>query len=176
MATANAELIIRAWHDLYVMLGTSSAALVGLLFVATSLHLGEVASNPAFRVRAYHLTLYLLTLVVEAVIVLVPQPVPILGVELFALNLVGLMLPLSTTYTYVYKRPDASHRGGVKMSGVVALTLGYLLGMAGGISLIKDNPWGMYIVTVSYTALLVTVVLRTWSILLGIEQAENVDT
>jgi hypothetical protein len=37
MATANAELIIRAWHDLYVMLGTSSAALVGLLFVATSL-------------------------------------------------------------------------------------------------------------------------------------------
>jgi hypothetical protein len=35
----------------------------------------------------------------------------------------------------------------------------------------------MYIVAVSYTALLVTVVLRTWSILLGIEQAEkNVDT
>jgi hypothetical protein len=95
MATANAELIIRAWHDLYVMLGTSSAALVGLLFVATSLHLGEVASNPAFRVRAYHLTLYLLTLVVEAVVVLVPQPVPFLGAELFALNLVGLMLPLA---------------------------------------------------------------------------------
>jgi len=175
MATANVELIIRAWHDLYVMLGTSSAALVGLLFVATSLHLGEVASNPAFRVRAYHLTLYLLTLVVEAVIILVPQPVPFLGVEVFALNLVGLILPLSTTYTYVYKRPDASHRGGVKMSGVVALSLGYLLGMAGGISLIKETSWGMYIVAVSYTALLVTVVLRTWSILLGIEQAENVD-
>jgi hypothetical protein len=175
MATVNAELIIRAWHDLYVMLGTSSAALVGLLFVATSLHLGEVASNPAFRVRAYHLTLYLLTLVVEAVIVLVPQPVPFLGVEVFALNLVGLILPLSTTYAYVYKRPHASHRGGVKMSGVVALSLGYLLGMAGGISLIKETPWGMYIVAVSYTALLVTVVLRTWSILLGIEQAGNVD-
>jgi len=176
MATANAELIIRAWHDLYVMLGTSSAALVGLLFVATSLHLGEVASNPAFRIRAYHLTLYLLTLVVEAVIVLVPQPAPFLGVEVFVLNLVGLMLPLSTSYTFVYKRPDASHRGGVKMSGVVAVSLGYLLGMAGGIALIEETPWGMYIVTVSYTALLVTVVLRTWSILLGMEQAENVGT
>jgi hypothetical protein len=176
MATANAELIIHAWHDLYVMLGTSSAALVGLLFVATSLHLGEIASNPAFRVRAYHLTLYLLTLVVEAVIVLVPQPVPFLGVELFALNLVGLILPLSTSYTYVYKRPDASHRGGVKMSGVVALCLAYLLGMVGGIALIKETPWGMYIVTVSYTVLLVTIVLRTWSILLGIEQAENLGT
>jgi hypothetical protein len=176
MATTNAEWIIRGWHDLYVMLGTSSAALVGLLFVATSLHLSEVASNPAFRFRAYHLTLYLLTLVVEAVIVLVPQPVPFLGVELFALNLVGLILPLSTSYIYVYKRPDASHRGGVKMYGVFALSLAYLLGMAGGIALIKETPWGMYIVTVSYTALLVTVVLRTWSILLGIEQAENVGT
>jgi hypothetical protein len=170
MATANAELIIRGWHDLYVMLGTSSAALVGLLFVATSLHLGELASNPAFRVRAYHLTLYLLTLVVAAVIVLVPQAVPFLGVELFALNLVGLMLPLSTAYIYVYKHPDVGHRGGLKMSGVVALSLAYLLGMAGGIALIRETPWGMYIVTVSYTALLLTVVLRTWSILLGIEQ------
>ena len=61
------------------------------------------------------------------------------------------------------------------MSGVVALSLGYLLGMAGAIALIKETPWGMYIVTVSYTGLLVTVVLRTWSILLGIEQAEKVD-
>jgi hypothetical protein len=26
------------WHDLYVMLGTSTAALIGLLFVAISLH------------------------------------------------------------------------------------------------------------------------------------------
>jgi hypothetical protein len=175
MATANAELIIRAWHDLYVMLGTSAAALVGLLFVATSLHLGEVASNPAFRIRAYHLTLYLLTLLVEAVILLVPQPLLFLGAELFVLNLVGLTFPLSTSYTYAYKQPDASHRGGVKMSGVVALSLGYLLGMAGAIALIKETPWGMYIVTVSYTGLLVTVVLRTWSILLGIEQAEKVD-
>jgi hypothetical protein len=86
------------------------------------------------------------------------------------------MLPLSTSYTFVYKRPDASHRGGVKMSGVIAVSLGYLLGMAGGTALIEETPWGMYIVTVSYTALLVTVVLRTWSILLGMEQAENVGT
>ena len=40
---------------------------------------------------------------------LVPQPVPFLGIELFVLNLVGLILPLTTSYTFVYKRPDASH-------------------------------------------------------------------
>ena len=138
------------------------------------LHLGDVVSNPGFRVRAYHLTLYLLTLLVEAVVVLVPQPLSYLGAELFVLNLAGLLLPLSTFYTFVYKQPDISHRGGVKMSGVVVLSVAYLLGMAGGIAQIKESHLGMYIVTVSYTALLVAVVLRTWSILLGIEQTEKV--
>ena len=37
------------WRDLYVMLGTSSAALIGLLFVVTSLHLNEVMNKPVFR-------------------------------------------------------------------------------------------------------------------------------
>src|SRR5262245_46482912 len=102
MDTESAHLI-DAWHDFYVMLGTSSAALIGLLFVATSLHLGEVMSNPAFRIRAYNSTLYLLTLVVEAALILVPQPVPFLGAGLTVLNLVGLTIPISTTYTFVYK-------------------------------------------------------------------------
>jgi hypothetical protein len=57
MGTETVDLI-DAWHDLYVMLGTSSAALVGLLFIATSMHLGEVVSNPGFRVRSYNQTLY----------------------------------------------------------------------------------------------------------------------
>ena len=172
MATESTDLI-SAWHDLYVMLGSSSAALIGLLFVAASLHLGDIVRNPVFRIRAYHITLYLLTLLVEAVVILVPQPVSFLGAELLVVNFVGLLLPLSTFYTFVYKLPDISHRGGVKMSGVVALSLAYLLGMAGGIALIKETHWGMYIVAVSYTAILVAVVLRTWSILLGIEQMEE---
>ena len=109
MGTESVDLI-DAWHDLYVMLGTSSAALIGLLFIATSIHLGEVVSNPGFRVRSYNQTLYLLTLLVEAVLILVPQPVPFLGVELMALNLVGLGIAISTTYTFIYKHRNDRHR------------------------------------------------------------------
>ena len=154
------------------MLGTSSAALIGLLFVATSLHLGEVVSNPGFRVRSYNQTVYLLTLVVEAVLILVPQPVPFLGAELMVLNLVGLWLPISTSYTFLYKQRDNSHRGGMKMSRAITLSGAYLLGIAGGIALIQGSHWGMYIVPVSYTTLLVTVVLGAWSTMLGIEQRQ----
>ena len=164
--------LIDAWQNLYVMLGTSSAALIGLLFVATSLHLGDIVSNPAFRVRSYNQTLYLLTLVVEAVLILVPQPVPFLGAELMVLNLVGLWIAISTSYTFIYKHRDNSHRGGMKMSRAIPLSVAYLLGIAGGIALIQGSHWGMYIVTVSYTTLLVTVVLGAWSTMLGVEQRQ----
>jgi hypothetical protein len=164
--------LIDAWHDLYVMLGTSSAALIGLLFIATSMHLGEVVSNPGFRVRSYNQTLYLLTLLVEAVLILVPQPVPFLGAELIFLNLVGLWFPISTSYTFIYKHRNDRHRGGMKMSRAIPLSVGYLLGIVGGIALIQGSRWGMYIVTISYTMLLVTVVLGAWSTMLGIEQRQ----
>jgi hypothetical protein len=163
---------IDAWRDLYVMLGTSSAALIGLLFVAMSIHLGDVVSNPGFRVRSYNQTLYLLTLLVEAVLVLTPQPVPFLGAELVVLNVVGLWFPISTSYTFLYKHRDNSYRGGMKMSRAIPFSVAYLLGIAGGIALIQGSHWGMYVVTISYTTLLVTVVLGTWSIMLGLEQKE----
>ena len=171
MGTASVNLI-DAWQNLYVMLGTSSAALIGLLFIATSIHLSDVVSNPGFRVRSYNQTLYLLTLVVEAVLILVPQPVRFLGAELMVLNLVGLWIAISTSYTFIYKHRDDVHRGGMKMSRAIPLSGAYLLGIIGGIALIQGSRWGMYIVTVSYTMLLITVVLGAWSTMLGIEQRQ----
>jgi len=175
MGTESVELI-NAWHDLYAMLGTSSAALIGLLFIATSIHLGEVVNNPGFRVRSYNQTLYLLILLVEAVLILVPQPVPFLGAELIVLNLVGLWFPLSTSYTFFYKDRDNSHRGGMKVFRALPLSGAYVLGVAGGIALIQGSHWGMYVVTVSYTTLLVTVVLGAWSTMLGMEQIEKTNS
>src|SRR5262245_59798647 len=137
------------------MLGSSSAALIGLLFVAASIHLGEAVSNPGFRVRNYNQTLYLLTLLVEAIHLLVPPPVPCLAVDLLALNLVVLWFPVRTTYTFLYRPRDDIHRGGMKMSRAIPFTVAYLLGVAGGIAPIQSTRWGMYIVTVSYTTLLV---------------------
>jgi len=127
--------LIDAWHDLYVMLGTSSAALIGLLFIATSMHLGEVVSNPGFRVRSYNQTLYLLTLLVEAVLILVPQPV----------------------------RNDR-HRGGMKMSRAIPLSVAYGHRPHPGLS--------MGDVHCAYTTLLVTVLLGAWSTMLGIQQRQ----
>jgi hypothetical protein len=88
------------------------------------------------------------------------------------LNSMGLWFPISTSYTFIYKHRDNSHRGGMKMSRAIPFSVAYLVGKAGGIAPIQGSHWRMYIVTVSYTTLLVTVVLGTWSIMLGLEQRQ----
>ena len=69
------------WRDLYVMLGTTAGALIGLLFVAMSLHLDLMVSNPIFRLRARNNTIHLLIMLVQAGLLLAPQPEALLGIE-----------------------------------------------------------------------------------------------
>jgi hypothetical protein len=100
-----------AWRDLYLMLGTSSAALIGLLFVAASLHLAEIANQEVYRLRAQYTMLILFSTLLMATAVLTPQPLPILGGELLIINLWGLSFPL-TLLVKTLKIPDARGGGG----------------------------------------------------------------
>ena len=100
------------WRDAFVMLGTAAAALIGLFFVVMSLHLDEIANNPVYRVRARNNTFYLLVMVVEATLILIPQPMAVLGVELIAVNLSLLLLHLRNFYTFAYKSKEVGNRGG----------------------------------------------------------------
>src|SRR5215475_11067363 len=76
------------------MLGTSSAALIGLLFVATSLHLREIANEDIYRLRAQYTTLILLSTLLVGTAILMPQPLQVLGLELVVINGWGLSFPL----------------------------------------------------------------------------------
>jgi hypothetical protein len=160
------------WRDLYVMLGTSSAALIGLLFVVMSLHLDEIMKNPVFYIRAHNITLHLLTTLVEAALILTPQPMAILGAELVALNLFGLRLPLGFVYQYFYKNREIGNRGSYSIYRGMINIGAYLFGVAGGLSLIALSNWGLYLVTVSYVAFLVSGILNAWTIMFGVGQME----
>jgi hypothetical protein len=61
------------WRELFVVLSSSSAVLIGLLFIATSLHLDEIINQPFFHRRAFNNTRYLLITFVEAVWVLISR-------------------------------------------------------------------------------------------------------
>ena len=157
------------WHDLYVMLGSSSAVLIGLLFVVRSIYLNEIKNKPVFRIRAYNRTLYLLILFIEAALVLLPQPTIILGTELVAINLLGLWPPSVNIYHFFYRNEEISRGGGGwAISRAIEYIVGFLLGIVGGATLIGHMNWGIYLVTASYVILLVLVVLNASAIMLEI--------
>ena len=158
------------WRDLYVMLGTSAAALIGLLFVATSLHLDDLVANPVYHTRAYNQTRYLALLLIESVFVLMPQSRVTFGIEVAALNVLGLALPLSNIYSFVYKNKAAAQPGGWAIGRAFRYILAFVIGIAGGAALVADSLWGMYFVTASYVLLLVAVIANAWSIMLGVRR------
>jgi hypothetical protein len=159
------------WHDLYIMLGGSSAALIGLLFVATTLHIREIVNNPMFKIRVQYSTLILIGTLIQAAAILTPQPARILGVELLALNLWGLSFPIRLTYTAMMK--PAAKRGGYSIYRGAYFISGFVFGVAGSIAMIAGAEWGLYLVTICYVSSLIATVWNAWAMMLGIGQGER---
>jgi len=160
-----------AWRDLYLMLGTSSAALIGLLFVASTLHVREIVSVEMFKVRVQNTMLVMMGTLIQATAILTPQPLRFLGAELLILNLWGLWFPLSLTYKAA--KMGAHARGGFSFYRGIFFTTGYLIGIAGAIALIVGPGWGLYLVTVSYIHSLVAGIWNAWMMMLGIGRGEE---
>jgi hypothetical protein len=160
------------WRDLYLMLGTSSAALIGLLFVATSLHLAEIANEEIYRLRAQYTTLILLSTLLVAIAVLTPQPLQILGLELLAINCWGFFFPI-TLLSRAVKIAGARRRGGFSVRRAQFFITGYAVGIAGAGAVAAGKEWGMYGVTLSYSSLLIASIWNGWMIMQGIGRGEH---
>jgi hypothetical protein len=160
------------WHNLYVMLGTSSAALIGLLFVATSLHLREIVNDAVYKLRAQYTTLILLGTLLQATVILTPQPAQILGAELLAINLWGISFPLRLLLKAI-KIKASQRRGGVSIRRAAFFIAGYLLGITGAAVIAAGADWGMYLVTACYANCLIATIWNAWAIMLGVGQDER---
>jgi hypothetical protein len=163
-----------SWGELYVMLGTSSAALLGLLFVATSLHLVDLEKSSGYRTRALYNNYFLLLTLFEATCVLVPQPLIALGAELTAANLFLFLLTFRAVYRFVYRRPELGQQGGYSVSRSVAFLCAFAAGAIGGGFLFFHFLAGLYIVTAAYVLVLITVAQNAWAIMAGLGRVESV--
>jgi hypothetical protein len=155
------------------MLGTSSAALIGLLFVVTSIRIEDLAHNSAFKTRARNVTFHLLAMLVQSIAVLTPQAVNSLGMEVIVINLCGLMLPATLLYQALYKNKALGKRGDISFYRGGIYVGGYVLGLLGGAALIAKSNLGLRLITISYVVFLVSVIWDAWKIMFGVEQAQE---
>lgn len=160
-----------SWGELYVMLGTSSAALIGLLFVAASLHLHEIVNDAIYKIRAQDTMLLLVATLVQASAILMPQRELALGVELLVINLWCLWIPV----TLLFKALGAASRkrGGFSPYRATFFISTYVIGVAGSVVLIMQATWGLYLITLAYVGGLLATIWNAWNIMLGIGQAER---
>lgn len=166
------------WHDLFVMIGTSAGALVGLLFVVVSLHIDKIDELADYNMRvtlqgARYNALHLLNVLVESAVVLAPQPLLFLGIELIAINLFGLRMPLTIIYKYFDKHITISERGGFPAVLIATIIAAYVLGAAGGAILFTHPNWGLALVAISCLTKIVRSVLTAWMLIFGVKRAKT---
>jgi len=151
---------VEAWREFYVMLGGSLAALTGLLFVATSLHIGELAKVPHWRIRAFSNTFSLVGLLLQSALVLVPQPNIWLGIELMAFNFFMLNFIIVRLYL-VWRKADAKLPAIRMIGGAAAWTLLFL----SGASMVTEIGGGLYLHAAGCLILIWILMWNAWSLL-----------
>jgi hypothetical protein len=151
-----------AWNELYVMLGGSIAALTGLLFVATSLHVAEIGKTPHFRVRVFGNTFTLVGHLINSALVLTPQPVVWLGIELTLFN-IFLFFVVQVRFQIAWARAHAEVQ--LLRSGLGGL--GALLSILGGVSLIVQFGGGLYLSALGTLILIWVVVWNAFSMMIA---------
>ena len=149
------------WREFYSTFGNSAAALVGLLFVANSLHLNKLKSDALLHRRARNISLVMMLLFVQALAILAPQDHKVLGAEICALNLIMAYFPCSVALAMFRQKIP------LPVTRIVPGMLCPIAGALGGFLLMVNWRWSLHVVAASNALALFVLVANAWSMMLG---------
>lgn len=156
-----------AWHDIFVAVATAAAALLGLFFVAISLHPAEVDRHPFLRNRARVNLQALAALMTVSLAVLIPsQSNQWLGAEFLLVTFVYLFLALRGMLSARGKAGsiprDVAFRFG-------AINAGMLFQIVAGISLLAGGGPGLYLEAPVLLLAMPAATFNAWTVIYGPE-------
>ncbi len=159
------------WHDFFVVIGTSAATLTGLLFVAMSLHLQDVAHDNVQRHRALSILMSLAAAFMRCALVLMgSQNHLTVGFELFIVcgivTVIGAQSYIRTIRSS-NNIPRSSHRRSI---GNISC---HLIEMLGAAILMSGFILGLYIAAIAMVISFYYMISGSWLLLIGISWDEN---
>ena len=158
----------KEWHEAYAVLASGGAVIAGLLIVATAVRANQILSSLHWRLRARNSTLSMITIMIGSNLVLLPQDVSVLGVELIVFNLAcACLLPGPVIVNELRKHE------GLSIRVPVMATFFYLLAAAGGVSLIVHWGGGLYLPMAAYSAYLLSAVATAFALLMPYRKASK---
>ena len=158
---------IDQWREYYLAVAGAAAVLLGLVFIALSLHL-EKAEAPGVPVLGLggQALINLIYVLLLSLGMLVPYRPPILpGIAVLAVAVVGLNDSITTL-----RRARQAREPGLTIRDLVVPVLlpiaWFLLLVVGGVGVIARRPFGLYLLAAGSTALIASATRSTWNLLL----------
>jgi hypothetical protein len=160
-----AETLLEQWTDFFILVGTGSATLAGLVFVALTINLRGVARDATHRYRAINmLTGFSSIFLISALALMGHQPPVALGVEWLVVAALALAI---NTYGYVQAFRLRSSLYALTLIRIVGGSLCYLGQIVGAAMLIENIPAGIYVSAISTIATFVYLISGSWLLILG---------
>jgi len=158
------------WHDYFLATSGASAALAGLLFVAISLHIRYIATDPVYRSTSRGSVIGLVNVLVLSLVALVPQPAGWLGLEL--VGIAAAFIAVYGAYELASMRRSAWR---IRRSTLQRSGFGYMLAIAavaGGLSISFRVGPGLYILAFILVVVLLWSLWDAWGLLMGVADEE----
>lgn len=158
------ELVL--WHDFYVSLVTAAAGLLGLLFVALSLHLRVLTQEANAELRAVARTVFLGYVVALAIgfLALVPQSLRSFGIELLALVLLSVV-PFGLAAGRGLRALGVGYRRSVTVVQFVVGAILQIVAIVAALDLASADPAGLFVVGAITVLSLLWGVFNTWELI-----------
>jgi hypothetical protein len=159
------------WNNFFVLVGTGSAALTGLVFVALSINLKDAAKDATHRYRAINmLSGFTSVFIVSALALMGHQTRRTLGIEWLAVSLLAAAI---NTNGYIQGLGSAGSRyalGLVRIAGGSACYLGQIVGSS---MLYLGSRAGIYIAAIALIVNFYFLVSGSWLLIVGTLHSSN---
>jgi hypothetical protein len=154
------------WHDFNVALVTAAAGLLGLLFVALSLHIRTLTEKHNAELRSVARSIFLGYVVSLGVgfLALIPQTLFAFGLELVALD-VAASIPFTAAARSGLRATGVGFDRRVTMLQFVAGFGLFALAFAGAIGVAIGEPSALYVVAGIAIVALLWGVFNTWELI-----------
>jgi hypothetical protein len=150
------------WSDFFLLVGTGAVTLTGLVFVAMSLNLGEIAHDATHRHRAINtLTGLALVFMRCALVLMATQSHQAIGAELFVVAGVSAAV-------FVNGYAKALKLGsGLRLSRIVGGSLIHAVEMFGAALFYFGHVAGLYIAAVAIVTNTCYMITAAWLLVIG---------
>jgi len=153
------------WSNFFILIGTGSATLAGLVFVAMTINLKGVAKDATHRYRAINmLSGFTSVFVISCLGLMAPQPYRALGLEWLA---VALLATVVNTNGYVQAFKLQSSRYALSLFRMIGGSACYAGQIVGFLLLFFGHTTGLFISAIAIIVNFYFLVSGSWLLIVG---------